>query len=65
MGEVAIDCLAAREAYYSPFVRHVKQNISLYVRLYAQAGSPPEIPAHRPAARPIRAVYTQKIHSEG
>jgi hypothetical protein len=65
MGEVAIDCLAARAALYSLFVRHVKNNISLYFRLSIQAGFPPEIPALWPAARPIRAVYTRKIHSEG
>jgi hypothetical protein len=33
MGEVAIRCLAARGAYYSPFVRHVKHFSSLSFRL--------------------------------
>jgi hypothetical protein len=62
MGEVAIDCLAARGALYSPFIRHVKQNISLYVRLFTWAGSSPEILALRPAATPSRAGYTRRIH---
>ena len=30
MGEVAIACLAARQALYSPFVRHVKKFFALY-----------------------------------
>src|ERR1700689_1951903 len=38
MGKVAIDCLAARERIYSPFVRCVKHYSSLYFRLSAQAG---------------------------
>ena len=38
MGEVAIDCFAARPTIYSPFVRFVKHNISLLFRLYGQAG---------------------------
>jgi DNA-binding response OmpR family regulator len=38
MGKVAIDCLAARQTIYSPFVRYVKHYSSLYIRLYAQAG---------------------------
>jgi hypothetical protein len=61
MGDVAIGCLAARPAIYSLFLRYVKQIISLYFRLYAQAGSLSEIPALRPAAFSIHAGYTQKI----
>src|SRR5271156_3981693 len=38
MGKMAIDCLAARQTIYSPFVRYVKHYSSLYFRLYAQAG---------------------------
>jgi hypothetical protein len=38
MGKVAIDCLAARQTIYSPFVRYVKHYSSLSFRLYAQAG---------------------------
>src|ERR1700685_2501763 len=38
MGKVAIDCLAARQTIYSPFVRYVKHYSSLSVRLYAHAG---------------------------
>jgi hypothetical protein len=38
MGKVAIDCLAARQTIYSPFVRYVKHYSSLFFRLYAQAG---------------------------
>ena len=39
MGEVAIERLAARGTSYSPFVRHVKRNISLLFRLYGAAGA--------------------------
>ncbi len=40
MGEVAIECLAAQEALYSPFVRYVKNILSLLFRLYGKAGFP-------------------------
>jgi hypothetical protein len=34
MGEVAIGASPSRDAFYSPFVRYVKDYYSLYVRLY-------------------------------
>src|ERR1700756_3244410 len=37
MGKVAIDCLAARDGLYSPFVRYVKYYFSLLFRLYGRA----------------------------
>src|ERR1700688_2443646 len=58
MGKVAIDCLAAREAIYSPFVRYVKHYSSLYFRLYVQAGSPWK-PGFRPDAPAPPGRYTR------
>jgi len=34
MGEVAIGASPSQEAFYSPFVRYVKDYYSLYIRLY-------------------------------
>jgi len=45
MGEVAIGDLAARTASYSPFVRHVKRLISLFIRHHPPSGSGNSLPA--------------------
>jgi DNA-binding response OmpR family regulator len=60
MGKVDIDCLAARQRIYSPFVRFVKNYYSLYVRLYAQAGFALEtlLPARCP--RHPRPIYSSR-----
>jgi CheY-like chemotaxis protein len=60
MGKVAIDCLAARQRIYSPFVRFVKNYYSLYVRLYVQAVFALEtlLPARCP--RHPRPIYSSR-----
>src|ERR1700691_6227791 len=53
MGKLAIDCLAARQTIYSPFVRYVKHYSSLSFRLYPGAAFaletllPARCPHHR------------------
>src|SRR5277367_2857422 len=44
MGKVAIGSLAARGTLYSPFVRYVKNYLSLLFRLFSRTRSPLEIP---------------------
>jgi CheY-like chemotaxis protein len=58
MGKVAIDCLAAQQQMYSPFVLYVKHYSSLSFRLYSQAGFALEtrLPARCP--RHPRPIYS-------